>query len=111
MIDDTRKLFRKKRTRNTRIRNQIKKYSRNSSTKNKRIWGICHYLRQDKACDNCPEWEDCDHHGIGQRLCYGLAEECLRVATGEWPVDNDGFIIRKYISRTCKAANTNKKCW
>lgn len=109
MINDTRKLFKNKRTRNTRIRNQIKKCSKNSHDKNKRIWGICHYLRQGSSCDNCPEWEDAGEYGVGQRLCYGLAEECLRVATGVWPVDDNGYIIRKYISRSSKAVNCNKK--
>lgn len=109
-MDDTRTLFRKKQSRNKRVRRQIEKYSRNSTSKNKRIWGICHYLRQDNGCQNCPEWEDHAPYGIGQRFCYGLAEECLRVATGEWPVDDEGYIIRKYISRNSKAANMNKKC-
>lgn len=113
MTVDTASMFRQLKSKNTKARKKIEALTRNSPIKNRRIWGVCNYLKHSEGvsedCSRCSEWENDKVVGIGQRMCYGLAEECLKIATGEWPVDEQGFVIRKYISRNCKSANLNKK--
>lgn len=45
-----------------------------------RVHAICQYLRGDKPCKGCPAWEDRPGYGRGQRACYGIAREVLRIA-------------------------------
>lgn len=39
---------------------------------------VCGRLR-GKPCKECPAWEKDEHYGKGQRGCYGLADELIRI--------------------------------
>jgi hypothetical protein len=56
------------------------------------VWDLCCYLRDLKACDECPRHEIDPDHGPFQRGCYALAHEagCIalvwqkRIADSGW---------------------------
>ncbi len=46
------------------------------------VWEVCPYLRmdkEDKGCQQCPQWEEDERYGKTQRGCYGLASEACRI--------------------------------
>lgn len=54
---------------------------------------VCARLR-DKPCMECPAWEKTEHHGKGQRGCYGLAVELISI------VKNGGPFKKKSANRS-----------
>lgn len=47
------------------------------------VWELCPYTSNvkddDRRCRHCPQWEEDEHHGKMQRMCYGLASEACRI--------------------------------
>ena len=47
------------------------------------VWTVCDYLRdleRGEHCKRCPRHELMSH-GVAQRLCFGIANECAKYTT------------------------------